>query len=103
VYILHPGGGISAVCKDTRIVYPELGYITVPLARKIHRGKAGYFASIDKARFREIVRPGDEMIIHTKLKREKKQFVVVEGKVKVGDKVVCEAEEVKFALVERTS
>ena len=51
-----------------------------------------YFMAIDKAKFRQVVRPGDMLHIHvaiTKLRRTTARFA---GKILVGEKVVCEAE-----------
>jgi 3-hydroxyacyl-[acyl-carrier-protein] dehydratase len=62
----------------------------VMLLRK-HRNAIPLFMSIDKARFRKIVRPGDEMILEVSLVQERGRVVKIEGTARVGDEVACEA------------
>ena len=62
------------------------------LARPEHRGRIGYFASINSVRFRGIVRPGDTLKLEVKTIKEKSIFISTTGKAMVNDKVVCEAE-----------
>jgi 3-hydroxyacyl-[acyl-carrier-protein] dehydratase len=51
-----------------------------------------YFMSIDKAKFRSPVRPGDKLEYHVKALKKKGSIWLVEGKAIVDDKVVAEAE-----------
>ncbi|MFP4485383.1 MAG: 3-hydroxyacyl-ACP dehydratase FabZ [Campylobacterales bacterium] len=51
-----------------------------------------YFMSIDKAKFRNPVRPGDKLEYHVKALKKKGSIWIVEGKAIVDDKVVAEAE-----------
>jgi UDP-3-O-[3-hydroxymyristoyl] N-acetylglucosamine deacetylase/3-hydroxyacyl-[acyl-carrier-protein] dehydratase len=50
------------------------------------------FLGIDKARFRGIVRPGDQLQMEITMKKYRRGTGVFEGKCYVGDKLVCEAE-----------
>ena len=50
------------------------------------------FAGIDKARFKMPVMPGDQMLIHCKLLREKSGMWKAEAKITVDGKLACFAE-----------
>lgn len=50
-----------------------------------------YFASIDKARFRRPVVPGDQLIYKMELTKHKRSFMVMEGGAFVDDQLVTEA------------
>lgn len=65
-----------------------------------NRGKLGYFAGIDSARFRQPVMPGDQLTIEVVLTKIRGSVGKGSGKVSVGDKVVAEAE-MLFAIVDR--
>ena len=62
-------------------------------------GKVAYFISIDKARFRRVIRPGDQMRIEVKLHRVKMNISVMTGTVYVDGEIASEAE-LKFAGVD---
>ena len=49
------------------------------------------FMGIDKARFRRVVVPGDQLIIEARLLKMKKEFRWLDGKATVGGELVCEA------------
>lgn len=66
------------------------------LVRPEHRGKFGYFASINNVRFRELVRPGDELKLEVVHVKEKTRFYIAQAKASVGDQLVCEAELMLF-------
>lgn len=51
-----------------------------------------YFASIDKAKFRKPVVPGDQLIIEVKFIKERRGIAVFTGEAKVDGAVVCSAE-----------
>lgn len=51
-----------------------------------------YFAGIDKARFRRVVVPGDQVIMKLELIKQKRGIMVMSGKAYVDDKIVAEAE-----------
>ncbi|HHC71892.1 MAG TPA: 3-hydroxyacyl-ACP dehydratase FabZ [Thiotrichales bacterium] len=50
-----------------------------------------YFVGIDKARFKQPVVPGDQMIITMRHLRTKRGIWLFEGDTRVNDKVVCSA------------
>ena len=54
-------------------------------------GKVVYFMTIDDARFRSPVTPGDALHIHVKKVRSRANVWKFEGKAMVGDKVCAEA------------
>ncbi|MGF1726025.1 3-hydroxyacyl-ACP dehydratase FabZ [Photobacterium nomapromontoriensis] len=51
-----------------------------------------YFASIDNAKFRKPVVPGDQMIIEVEFLKERRGIAMFNGVAKVDDQVVCSAE-----------
>ena len=63
------------------------------------KGKTAYFAGIDKARFKKIVRPGDVLTIETKILWVKGPMGKGEAKATVGGKLVACAE-LMFAIGE---
>ncbi|OIO37924.1 MAG: 3-hydroxyacyl-[acyl-carrier-protein] dehydratase FabZ [Candidatus Omnitrophica bacterium CG1_02_49_16] len=69
------------------------------LSKTENRGKIAYLVSIDKARFRQTVVPGDQMRLEVTLLKLKSKIGIVRGVAKVDGKEVCDAE-IMFALVE---
>ncbi|MBF0589121.1 MAG: 3-hydroxyacyl-ACP dehydratase FabZ [Magnetococcales bacterium] len=55
-------------------------------------GRLVYFMSIDKARFRKPVVPGDQLRIHMTLTKRRRDIWRFTGQVKVDDQVAAEAE-----------
>jgi beta-hydroxyacyl-ACP dehydratase FabZ len=55
-------------------------------------GKIAYFTSIDKAKFRRMVKPGDTLRLEVHFIRARLQMAKVIGKAFVEDEMVCEAE-----------
>lgn len=51
-----------------------------------------YFAGIDNARFRQVVKPGDQMRLEVELKRYKGDLAKFKGNAYVDNKLVCSAE-----------
>lgn len=51
-----------------------------------------YFVGIDKARFKQPVQPGDQLILHVDFVKEKRGIWKFNGKASVDGKVVCSAE-----------
>jgi 3-hydroxyacyl-[acyl-carrier-protein] dehydratase len=49
------------------------------------------FMGIDKARFRKIVKPGDELILEVRVLQERGKVVKISGTAKVKEEIVCEA------------
>lgn len=64
------------------------------LSRKASEGHAFlyFFAGIDKARFKHIVTPGDQLRLEVKLMGQKRDFWRMQGEAYVGDKLACSAE-----------
>jgi len=58
-----------------------------------------FFAGINNAKFRIPVIPGDQLILETTLKNQRRNFWVFEGKASVAEKLVAQAE-VKLMLQE---
>lgn len=51
-----------------------------------------YFAGINKARFKRIVRPGDQLILRIDLVKVRHNIWIVEAKASVGEEIACVAE-----------
>lgn len=62
--------------------------------------KVVYFMSIDGAKFRNPVTPGDTLVYKLKVIKHKGNIWVLEGKAYVDDKLVCEAE-LKAMIVDK--
>lgn len=62
-----------------------------------NKGKLVLFAGIDKARFKKIVRPGDELMIEVEMEDFRRNIGKARGRVMVGDDVACTVD-IMFAL-----
>jgi 3-hydroxyacyl-[acyl-carrier-protein] dehydratase len=64
------------------------------LANKLLKteGQVAFFLAVDDARFRRILRPGDQLRIEVELLRVRLGMVRVHGKVFCGEEVACEAD-----------
>lgn len=51
-----------------------------------------FFAGIDKARFKHIVTPGDQLRLEVRLNQQKRDFWRLHGEVYVDEKLACSAE-----------
>lgn len=69
------------------------------LSKKENQGKLAFFMSIEQAKFRRAVKPGDQLVLKVEVSRLKSRVGQVQGKAYVGDKVACEAT-LMFALVD---
>lgn len=69
------------------------------LSKPDNRGKIAYFMTIENAKFRQPVLPGDTLRFEAEVTRERSRFGECAGRAYVGDKLVCECE-LKFAVVE---
>lgn len=69
------------------------------LSKSENKGKLAYLLSVDNARFRKVVTPGDQLRLEVKVVRMKSKIGTVEGVAKVDGQVVCEAE-LMFSLVD---
>ncbi len=72
----------------------------IMLSKPENRGKLAYFMSLDSAKFRQPVMPGDVLRMEVEVMRIRARTGQCSGRAYVGDKLVCEAE-VKFAVVDR--
>ncbi len=64
------------------------------------KDKVVYFMSIDKAKFRSPVRPGDKLVYKLNVIKHKGAIWVLDGKAYVDDKVVAQAE-LKAMIVDK--
>lgn len=55
-------------------------------------GRVPYFMSIDKAKFRRVVKPGDQMRIEVEFLKLRSRAGKIKGRVFVGDELASEAE-----------
>ena len=67
------------------------GALVVSSFGKKAMGKLVYFMSIDKARFRQMVVPGDQLFIEVKKKQARKLVWKFDCKARVDDNIVAEA------------
>ncbi|OGW79089.1 MAG: hypothetical protein A3G33_03770 [Omnitrophica bacterium RIFCSPLOWO2_12_FULL_44_17] len=65
-----------------------------------NRNKLAYFMTIEEAKFRQPVHPGDQLRMKVEIIKLRSRTGQCTGKAYVGDKLVCEAG-VKFAIVDR--
>ena len=65
-----------------------------------NKGKLAYFASINNAKFRKPVFPGDTLILEIVVTKHRPKIVQVHGQAKVGENVVAEAD-MLFTLLEK--
>lgn len=62
------------------------------LTKEELQNKVIYFMSIDKAKFRTPVKPGDQLVYKISILKLKGTIIVLEGKAYVDDKLVAQAE-----------
>ncbi|WWO99234.1 MAG: 3-hydroxyacyl-ACP dehydratase FabZ [Candidatus Dasytiphilus stammeri] len=58
---------------------------------KLEQGELYYLTSIDKARFKRQVFPGDQMILEVEFIKERSRIALFRGIAKVNNKLVCKA------------
>ena len=68
-------GGILACLSDTEMI-----------------GRLVYFAGVDKARFRRVVRPGDQLVMQLEMIKQKGKITKMAGKAFVDEQLATEAE-----------
>lgn len=69
------------------------------LSKDEYRGKLAYLVSINNARFRKIVTPGDQLRLEIEMTKMKSRIGIVHGTASVGGEEVCDAE-IMYALAE---
>lgn len=62
-----------------------------------NKGKLVLFAGIDKARFKKIVRPGDELVIEVEMENFRRNIGKARGRAMVGGDIACTVD-IMFAL-----
>ena len=72
----------------------------IMLGKPENRDKLAYLMSIDSAKFRNPVVPGDVLRMEVEVVKHRARTGQSVGRAYVGDKLVCEAE-VKFAVVDK--
>ncbi len=70
----------------------QAGGILACLSNREMMGRLVYFAGVDKARFRKVVRPGDQLIFKLEMIKQKSKLTKMYGKAYVDDQLVTEAE-----------
>ncbi len=71
----------------------QVGGMLAYLSRPENVGeKLVYFAGIDKARFRKVVSPGDQIIFKVEILKQKARMTKMAGKAFVDDQLAAEAE-----------
>ena len=70
----------------------QVGCILTCLSDPAMIGRLAFFAGVDKARFRRVVRPGDQLIYRLELIKQKAKIIKMAGQAFVDDQLVAEAE-----------
>ena len=86
---LAQAGGIMALTMENQQDLPKGGFDT-------------FLMSVDKAKFRKPVRPGDQLFLETTLLSLRRNIAKIQAVIRVDGKVVTEAE-IMFMLVSKTN
>ncbi len=86
-----PGHPIMPGVLVVEAMAQTAGVLVVATLGEEAEGKLVYFMTVDGARFRKPVLPGDTVELHVELLRSKRNVYKFSGKAMVGDKVVSEA------------
>ncbi len=70
----------------------QVGGILVCLSDAEMIGRLVYFAGVDKARFRRVVRPGDQLVLRLEMIKQKGKITKMTGKAYVDEQLATEAE-----------
>lgn len=70
----------------------QTGGILACLSDPEMMGRLVFFAGIDKARFRRVVRPGDQLVFKLEMLKQKGKVTKMAGKAYVDEQLVAEAE-----------
>lgn len=68
------------------------GVLAIKSYGKLKEGELYYFASIDNARFKRPVVPGDQLVLEVEFIKERRGITLFTGKAYVDGKIVCEAD-----------
>lgn len=77
----------------------QMGAVLI-LSEPEHTGKLVYFAGIDKARFRKVITPGDQLRMEAVPIKIRQKIGVMEGKAYVDDKLAADVT-IMFTIVEK--
>jgi len=86
-----PGHPIMPGVLQVEAMAQTAGVLVVATLGGEAEGKLVYFMTVDSARFRKPVTPGDILELHVTLKQSKRNVYKFNGKAMVGDKLVSEA------------
>jgi len=70
----------------------QVGSILASLSDQEMVGRLAFFAGVDKARFRRIVRPGDQLVLKLEMLKQKGKVIKVGGQALVDGQLATEAE-----------
>jgi 3-hydroxyacyl-[acyl-carrier-protein] dehydratase len=70
----------------------QAGGILACLSDQEMIGRLVYFAGVDKARFRRVVRPGDQLVLRLEMIKQKGKITKMSGKAYVDEQLATEAE-----------
>jgi 3-hydroxyacyl-[acyl-carrier-protein] dehydratase len=70
----------------------QVGSILACLSDREMIGRLAYFAGVDKARFRRIVRPGDQLVLRLAMIKQKGRIIKMAGQAFVDEQLATEAE-----------
>lgn len=70
----------------------QVGSILACLSDPTMIGRLAFFAGVDKARFRRVVRPGDQLVLELKMLKQKGKIIKMAGQAFVDEQLATEAE-----------
>lgn len=71
----------------------------VVLTNEEHHGKLAFFMAVDNVKFRRVVEPGDQLVMHVEVIRDRSRTAQVRAKAMVDDEIAAEADMV-FSFTE---
>jgi 3-hydroxyacyl-[acyl-carrier-protein] dehydratase len=80
------------VMPGVLILEAMAGSILACLSDQTMIGRLAYFAGVDKARFRRIVRPGDQLVLQLAMIKQKGKVIKMAGQAFVDEQLTTEAE-----------
>ena len=70
----------------------QVGSILACLSDPEMMGRLAFFAGVDKARFRRVVRPGDQLVLRLEMIKQKSKVIKMAGQAYVDEQLATEAE-----------
>jgi 3-hydroxyacyl-[acyl-carrier-protein] dehydratase len=70
----------------------QVGSILACLSDQEMMGRLAFFAGVDKARFRRVVRPGDQLVLRLVMIKQKGKVIKMAGQAYVDEQLATEAE-----------